>query len=223
VSAYDDLMLSVIADKQAKAADLVALEGQARDLVVAAIGLAGDVATAAELLHELIDHVIAPAPAAPEPPVSAPDADGLVRIAALAAFGRELRAQGHGALADLMVPERCACQSGLEQLEQGSNLWHIVRTEMAWAALNDSNQPFGNPLEILHVNRYVIDDTPGLPLWRRLIRQPFDYVPRALAFGPKHATPADVVAEVKRRVRYSLSHDGKGAPGVDFSPLPPLP
>lgn len=199
------------------------LEAQARDLVVAAIGVTGSVEDAAQTLHALLDHVIGPKPSEPPPPITKPDADGLVRIADLADFARDLRGAGHADLAEQMVPERVACLAGLEQIPQGSDLWHIVKTEISWAALNDTNQPFGNPLEILHVNRYRIHDEPGLPLWRRLERLPFDYIPRALAFGPKHKTPADVVVEVKRRVRHAIEVKGAPASGIDFSPLPPLP
>lgn len=199
------------------------LEAQARDLVVAAIGVAGNVEDAARMLHTLLDHVIGAKPDETKPPIGTPDADGLIRIAALDDFARQLRAKGRGDLAALMVPERAACQAGLDQIPAGSDLWHIVRTEMAWAALNDAQTPFGNPSEILKVNRYRVHADPGLPTWRRLERLPFDYIPHALAFGPRHKTAADVVTEVKRRVRYALESVSESAPGVDFSPLPPLP
>lgn len=203
------------------------LAGAIRELLVQAIADTGSVESAAALLHGFVD--AAAAPSELEPAFSKPDRDGLVIIRAMHDFKRQLLNapdnSQHGnlsRLATLVVPDRVACKVGLDQLPEGSDLWHAVRTEMAWAALGENNAPFGNPEEIARVNRYKFHSDETL-IWRRIERLPFEYHPYALAFSAKFATADAVVAEVKRRVRESLERDGQPAPGVDFSPLPPLP
>lgn len=144
-----------------------------------------------------------------------PDDLGLIRIRDLDDFARSLPEHVRK-----LVPERVACVTGRDRIERLSDLWWQVHTEVSWASLGDSNDLRGNPEEVHRVNRYDVDPNAG-PTWLRI--RAFDYVPGALAFGLKHATPADIVAEVKRRVRTTLEQTGGHAPGVDFSPLPPLP
>lgn len=200
------------------------LESAVRELLVQAIAETGSVPRALTLLHDLVDAVAEPAQEAPA--VSKPDADGLVTISAMQDFRRALFDADNANLrriAELMVPERVACKPGLDQLPEGSDLWHAVRTEMAWAALGENNAPFGNPEEIARVNKYEFRPDAGPYAWQRIIRKPFEYHANALAFSAKFATAESVVAEVKRRVHETLTRDGVPAPGVDFSPLPPLP